>query len=328
MHALAPSLSRGAPSARATMLDDHAVIAAQGPDATAFLHGQLTQDILGLAGQARPAGYCTAKGRLLATMVAWDAPADQTVWLLVRRDIADTLVKRLSMFVLRAKVKLALAPLRVAGVWCGGGADAFAALSAAAGGDLPGQPWQRADLPCGTWIAVPSAGETKRWWWMAPAAQQDPAGALAGLFGQADAAAWAADDIAAGLPWVQAATQDMFIPQTVNLDLIGGVSFTKGCYPGQEVVARSHYRGTLKRRMAYGTAPAAAGPVQPGSDVYEAGRPEPCGRVVNAAPAPQGVALLFEAAFEALARGALRLGSADGPAITPAALPYEVPAPA
>ena len=75
-----------------------------------------------------------------------------------------------------------------------------------------------------------------------------PGGALT----RTDADAWRAADLAAGIPWIGAATQDLFIPQTVNLELIQGVSFTKGCYPGQEVVARSHYRGTVKRRMAYG----------------------------------------------------------------------------
>src|SRR3546814_3190939 len=94
----------------------------------------------------------------------------------------------------------------------------------------------------------------QRWWLITD--ESDPAPSLPA----GNTARWQADDIAAGLPWVQAATQDLFIPQTLNLDLIDGVSFTKGCYPGQEVVARSHYRGTVKRRTAYGV-------VQDGPDI-------------------------------------------------------------
>jgi folate-binding protein YgfZ len=119
-------------------------------------------------------------------------------------------------------------------------------------------------------------------------------------------------------------TQDLFIPQTVNLDLIGGVSFTKGCYPGQEVVARSHYRGTVKRRMAYGIVPGqAAATIMAGSDVYHAATPnEPCGRVIDAAGAPDA-SILFETTLSTLSSGDLRLGSVDGPVIQSRPLQYE-----
>src|SRR3546814_19635531 len=93
----------------------------------------------------------------------------------------------------------------------------------------------------------------QRWWLITD--ESDPAPSLPA----GNTARWQADDIAAGLPWVQAATQDLFIPQTLNLDLIDGVSFTKGCYPGQEVVARRHYRGTVNRRTAVGLIAAPAG---------------------------------------------------------------------
>src|SRR5690606_36886771 len=109
-------------------LPDYAVVSASGDDALSFLHGQLTQDVTGLPpDSARLAGYCTAKGRLLATMVLWLAqpgvdtaasPDATRACALVRRDLADALVKRLSMFVLRAKAKLAIAPLHAAGITC------------------------------------------------------------------------------------------------------------------------------------------------------------------------------------------------------------------
>jgi folate-binding protein YgfZ len=124
-----------------------------------------------------------------------------------------------------------------------------------------------------------------------------------------------------------AATQDVFIPQTLNLDLIDGVSFTKGCYPGQEVVARSHYRGTVKRRMAYGTVnetPSQPAASLPGIDIFDANKPNsPCGRVINSAQAQQ-IHLLLEIQLSDLESADFRLGEVDGPAITLHALPYAI----
>ncbi|OZI60979.1 CAF17-like 4Fe-4S cluster assembly/insertion protein YgfZ [Bordetella genomosp. 11] len=302
-------------------------ISAGGADAIEFLHGQLTQDVQALAADnAALAGYCTAKGRLLATLVMWRAAPDAAaaadaprLHALVRADVADALLKRLRMFVLRAKVTLSSTAGHVSGVWTD--ADP-AALETAAGGALPRQAWRRAELPSGTWIAAPSA-QGQRWWWIASPAQWEAATGLRAALESGDPRIWQAGDLAAGIPWVGAATQDLFIPQTVNLDLAGGVSFTKGCYPGQEVVARSHYRGTVKRRMAYGIVPGQdASAIAAGADIYDATQPnEPCGRVVDAAGVPDA-AILFETSLAALATGNLRLGSTDGPAIRPQPLPY------
>ncbi|WP_454694447.1 CAF17-like 4Fe-4S cluster assembly/insertion protein YgfZ [Achromobacter aegrifaciens] len=330
MHAFHSSIpARAEGCAQVAPLEDFLVFAASGADALAFLHGQLTQDVTGLPQDAaRLAGYCTAKGRLLATLVMWrGAPgADDAPQLygLVRQDLAQALLKRLSMFVLRAKAKLASTPLHVAGVTA---SAAEAAALEAATGALPREPWQRVDLPSGTWIAAPSADAHLRWWWIASDEQLDQSAALAGTLGLAPAAQWHAADLAAGIPWITAATQDVFIPQTVNLDLIQGVSFTKGCYPGQEVVARSHYRGTVKRRMAYGTIADAAVQDQAlvGVDVYDATQPgEPTGRIVDAAGAQGVVSVLFETTLAALPEGDLRLGAADGPRISAAPLPYSI----
>jgi folate-binding protein YgfZ len=324
-----PVASKTSPDTRAHCADLPALqlVSASGADAIDFLHGQLTQDVQGLAdGSAALAGYCTAKGRLLATLVMWrpsvaasDDAAAPRLRALVRADVAEPLLKRLRMFVLRAKVTLSAEPACAAGVWTDGDP---AALESAAGGGLPRQAWRRAELPSGTWIAAPSA-QGHRWWWIATDAQREAAADLRAALGTGDAQTWQAADLAAGIPWVGTPTQDLFIPQTVNLDLIGGVSFTKGCYPGQEVVARSHYRGTVKRRMAYGVVPGqASAAIAAGSDVYDATEPhEPCGRVVDAAGAPDA-AILFETTLSSLASGDLRLGAADGPAIQAKPLPY------
>jgi len=318
---------------RACPLEAFAVVEITGADAVSFLQGQVTNDIAGTpAGQARLAGYCTAQGRLLATLVMWrelQTPAQDvpTVRAIVSADIAPALVKRLGMFVLRAKAKLAVLPLAVAGVTSlTGKCDA---LEAVLGQPLPRLPWQVLSHDSGTWIAVPG-DPVSRWWWVAPSAAPEACETIARQLSHGDPAQWQAEDIEAGLPWIQAATQDLFIPQTVNLDLIDGVSFTKGCYPGQEIVARSHYRGTLKRRMALGMLEGpGAGAVTPASDLFDAqATGEPCGRIINIATAGGVTVALFEATFDAVAHGALHAADPTGPLVTPRALPYDTrPAP-
>src|SRR5690606_26469165 len=129
-------------------------------------------------------------------------------------------------------------------------------------------------------------------WWLITGQSAVQAGSAS------DAAYWQARDIAAGLPWIVAATQDLFIPQTLNLDLIGGVSLSQGCYPGQEVVARSHYRGTVKRRMAGGILTGATSHLDdalPATDLFDARQPDnACGRIINAAQDAAGIRVLME----------------------------------
>lgn len=310
----------GQPSAESTLsfaLPHLAVLTASGPDAIDFLHGQLTQDIRGLPdGHARLAGYCTPKGRLLATMVVWkmNGQADESaVGMLVDASVADALHKRLAMFVLRAKVKIERSSLQVAGVMHDAPADAAFT------------PWQVREAGHGLLISCP--GEAPRQWRLhnaaAPAPEAEPE----------QLALWQALDIAAGLPWITQATQDTFIPQTVNLDLIDGVSFTKGCYPGQEVVARAHYRGAVKRRMARAIGPLPeTAEVPEGSDTWLESEPDnPCGRVVNAtvlpgdaAGLPAGLHVLMEVQLADLQKTGFRAVSPEGPPLALAPLPVEL----
>lgn len=306
-----------------TLLNDLALYQARGADAATFLHGQLTNDVTGLAADtAALAGYCSPKGRLLATFVYWIGQADgqPVVNLLMKRDLADTVMRRLNMFVLRAKVSLLPIDQRIVGV------------SVAANGHnnlLPAAVESAASWTClhagnGTWIRIPDAS-AQRWWWI-PAVNNEAAA-------MADDSAlqnWQSADILAGLPWIQADTQDTFIPQTLNLDLINGVSFTKGCYPGQEVVARAHYRGTVKRRMFAGctSTPDTHEPVSAATDIYREGNDSPCGRVANAAvqASQQNVRqlMLMELSLADAQANDLRLGSPQGPAIELLPLPYNV----
>lgn len=307
-----------------TLLNDLAVIEITGADAASFLQSQLTHDVSGLDSfTARLAGYCTAKGRLLGTLVLWrrDPAGNPPVFrALAKADIAEALVKRLSMYVLRAKVGLRVTDLNVMGI-------AGAALPASELEALPVRPpaWTTAHLATGTYIAAPSGDHAVDRWWFIPEA---PDSVAAPPHDPAVDAQWNVADIAAGLPWIVVATQDLFIPQTLNLDLIDGISFTKGCYPGQEVVARSHYRGTIKRRMAYGIADVrATDPIVglAGSDIYDAaGTGAPCGRVINSAQAGLKIHLLLEVQLSDLDTARFRLGRPEGPAIDLRELPYSI----
>ncbi|MFT3665590.1 YgfZ/GcvT domain-containing protein [Piscinibacter sp.] len=281
---------------------------ARGADAASFLHGQFTSDVLHLgAERAVLAGYCSAKGRLQASFVVWRAAADELL-LACAADLLAPTLKRLSMFVLRAQCKLgdASAELPLYGL---AGEAAAARL-----GDAP--VWSRRDTPEGTLIRLPDAAGVPR---ALLAAADAPAGLPALAL-----ETWRWLEVGSGVPLIEVATVEQFVPQMVNLELVGGVDFRKGCYPGQEVVARSQYRGTLKRRMFLFDV---AAPAQAGQEIFHSGDPgQPAGLVANAAPAPQGGSrLLAEVKLAALAGGSLHLGAPDGPLLQRQALPYDVP---
>lgn len=277
-------------------LTDWGVIRAAGPDAASFLQSQLTQDVLGLDAQrACLAGWCSAKGRLLASFVVWRPAADE-VLLACSADLLPAVLKRLSMFVLRAKCKLsdASAELPLFGV-------AGPAATAPAGRRTDGV------------IGLPPARGVAR------GLVVGTAPALPAL----DVDAWSWLEVASGVPRIVAATVEQFVPQMVNFEVVGGVNFQKGCYPGQEVVARSQYRGTLKRRAFVLESPAAAVPAQ--EIFHSADREQPAGMVANAASWQGRHLMLAELKIAALDGGTLHLGTADGPQLTRVDMPYAVP---
>ena len=285
-------------------LTDWGVIRARGDDAATFLHGQLTQDVLHLdADAARLAGYCSAKGRLLASFVVWQ-PTPGDVLLACSADLLVPTLKRLSMFVLRAKCKLSDASGELS-VWGVTGADAPAPGKAPAHG-------------AGHLLGMPPGAGVARALWVGPIdATPGPVAALSG-------SAWAWLEVASGVPRIVAATVEQFVPQMVNLELVGGVNFQKGCYPGQEVVARSQYRGTLKRRAALFACEAEA---VAGQEIFHSEDPgQPAGMVVMAAALEGRHLVLAETKMAALRDGSLHLGTADGTALQAVPLPYAVPA--
>ncbi len=281
------------------------VIRAAGEDATAFLQGQLTQDVALLGPEAaRLAAYCNAKGRMQASFVLIKRSPDE-VLLVCRRDVLAGVLKRLSMFVLRAKVKLSDA------------SEAFA-LWGLAGLTPAAAPWTRSDAGPAHQVALyPGAGQPLALH-IAPADAQAPDAPDLPL----ETWQWLA--VRSGIALVGQPTFEAFVPQMLNYESVGGVSFKKGCYPGQEVVARSQFRGTLKRRAYLAHADA---PLAEGQELFHASDAEqPCGLVAAAAPCPDGagwdaiVCLQVSSAQEADA--GLRAQGPHGPALSLLPLPY------
>lgn len=298
-------MTDASPAIGAAVLTDWGVIRAAGADAATFLNGQLTNEVAAMGdGEARLAGFCSAKGRLQASFIVWRNGPEELLLACPASVLPGTL-KRLSMFVLRAKCKLsdASAELPLIGI---------AGPAAALVGDA--KPWQRV----GAVIRLPDAAGVVR---CLQVGGEPPADAPA-----LSLPAWRWLEVQSGVPTIETATQEQFVPQMINFELVGGVSFRKGCYPGQEVVARSQYRGTVKRRMfGFEVEGAAAA----GQEVFHDADPaQPAGLVVNAAPSPagEGSSLLVEVKLNALEAGRLHLGAADGPLLAPRELPYEVAA--
>jgi folate-binding protein YgfZ len=284
------------------------VIRVKGEDAAKFLQGQLTQDFVLLEpSQARLAAFCSAKGRMQASFIGFRPNADE-ILLVCSRDILIPTVKRLSMFVLRAKVRLtdATPEFELAGL-------AGDAISRIATNDH--QTLGTEDYCGGTLIGLHPAGAQKRALWIAAAQTPLPPGAAL------DTGLWQWGEVASGIAMVTAPIVDAFVPQMLNYESVGGVNFKKGCYPGQEVVARSQFRGTLKRRafLVHGESAMVAG-----QDVYSSRDPEqPCGLVAQAAASPfGGHDAIVSLQISAVESGDLCLGSPQGPILTVGRLPY------
>jgi folate-binding protein YgfZ len=288
-------------------LPDFALIRFSGADACDFLQGQLTCDVRALQpGRSSYGGYCTPKGRLLASFLLLSEGGSYAM--ILPAVLAETMRKRLTMYVLRAKVVISAPPSALLGAL---GNDLPAAL-APLGLTPPPAPHQ--SVVVGERCAVRLPGERVLVITQGPDNIPDLAG---------DDDSWRSRDIRAGIPFILPATQEQFVPQMVNLDLIGGLSYSKGCYPGQEIVARTHYLGRLKQRMYRVTA---ASVLVAGDKLYcaELGD-QSAGMIVNAAASGTG-------SYQALAvlqtanavTATYHAGSLQGPALALEPLPYTV----
>jgi folate-binding protein YgfZ len=263
-------------------------------------------------------------------MLMWKT--GETIMLMLPREIQPAIQKRLQMFVMRAKAKLA--DVSNEEIVLGLAGPASSAVLAHWFEAMPQAPYDKADSRAGTLIRLADADGAARYQWITtPAIAIEAWPRLTAALEPKAAAAWRRLDILAGIPTVTRATQEQFVPQMINYEAINGVNFKKGCYPGQEIVARSQYLGKLKRRMilarleAGGTSSGTT--VGAGMEVFASADPDqPCGMVVNAETAADGSSdCLVEVKTAVLEAGTLHLGSASGALLLPLALPYVIPEP-
>jgi folate-binding protein YgfZ len=282
-----------APSANARPLPLLGVIRIAGPDATTFLQGQLTSDVRLLDdGRTQLAALATPQGRVVALLRL--RRHAEAIYAVLPAELVDPVVQLLRRYVLRSRVELAAAP-ELAVSW---NADRGPAGAASGGIVFDWAPGRR--------LAV------------VPAVEPGPEDASSAA--RQDAGdAWRAADVAAGLPQVSAATSAAFVPQMLNLDLLDGVSFTKGCYTGQEIIARTQHLGRIKRRT-FRYAIAAGAPVEPLQGLWL--DELKVGDVLCTVATAAGAEVLAVTNLAARDRE-LRLG--DGRVATPLALPYAIP---
>ena len=290
------------------------IIRAAGADAASFLHNQLTNDVLLMKdGQCRLAAFCNAKGRMQASFVVYKRSTEE-VLLICRQDLLAQTLKRLSMFVLRAKAKLSDATAEFQLLGLAGDAVAQALSSASSTSSSIVEPWQRHAVgPADVLTLYPALGQSRAFW-LAPIEVPAPSGQ------PLSAELWQVGEVMSGIAWVELATFEAFVPQMLNYESVDGVNFKKGCYPGQEVVARSQFRGTLKRRAFIVQSDA---PMTAGQEVFSSSdATQPCGLVAQAANEDAHHVALVELQLSATENSSLHLGSADGPALSLLPLPY------
>lgn len=299
-------------------LSHFTVIEASGEDARDFLHGQFTNDVTRLDGSnGQRNGYCSPKGRLLASFLLWQR--EGKYYLLMPASVAPAVLKRLTMFVLRAKVRLTDVSEQVMRLGVAG-SKAREVLRSVLGA-APDAPLRIAEgdgggilaLEQNRYLLLTTPERAKRLWQ-----------ALDKPCHKVGSAVWDWLTIRAGIPVITPPTQEQFVPQMVNFEAIGGLDFKKGCYPGQEIVARMQYLGKLKRRMylvhmeANGVA---AGDELFSSDLAE----QAAGMIVNAAPSPDGgTDALAVIQMESALNHPIHWKTPDGPLLKVQALPYSM----
>ena len=321
-------VSFGDAAAELQTAQDHAVVCdlaglgvlrVAGADAATFLQGQLTNDVAMLArAQWQYAAWCSPRGRVLANFVV-SRIDDDSFELMLPATLIATIRKRLGMFVLRSRVSIE--DVSAAAVRFGIGGPAAGGVVRNAFGVAPVL-HHVAHTPAGSVMALPGAR------YVAAAEPRRAQSLWDSLKTGARAAgfpAWQWLTIRAGVPVITPPTSDQFVPQAANLDALDGVSFRKGCYTGQEIVARTQYLGRLKERLiiAHVDAPPPPAGARLYSPVFDA---QACGSVVNAAPAPGGGSDLV-AVLQLVARdsGEVHVDTPDGPRVALLPLPYALP---
>jgi len=336
-------------------LDCFGVLKISGEDAEDFLHNQASNDLRELAaGEARLAALCNPKGRMYCSFFAFGGRAAGGAWYLqMPRERVAPVMKRLSMFVLRAKVELSdvsdeLPGFGVIGAAAGevmrqaanaadaasASADAGGAAGNAGAGTASGAGASAADESTASAADNTRAGATVAAFKAAGihprAAIYADAETLVELWRAAaqqgcramTCDAWRCCDIQSGIAHINDATSEELVPQMANMDLLGGVSFSKGCYPGQEIVARTHYLGKLKRRTYLFSSDARD--VAAGAPVFSDRQTEPCGQVVDFCRMPDGPSPGLAMLRMAAAGDTLHIGAPDGATLSIGAQPCQI----
>lgn len=310
-----------------TLLDEWGLILVEGPDAAALLQNQLSNSVLSMrrtisggiakgSEAVRLVGYCNPKGRLLAS--AWvglfpeSTESDDRFALLISKDIAATTAKRLSMYVLRSKVKVVDASndWKIFGAYQNISTEGQISPSI---GSLA--------------LRLPDVLSGNQSFQRVLIAQKKNESELSELkTNAAELAQWNSLEVSSAIPRIVLATQEQFVPQMINFESVSGVDFKKGCYPGQEIVARSQYRGAVKRRLQLAhtaSSPSALELAKPGTELFHESDPsQPCGMLVLAASNPDRIDLQVECKLDALEAGEIHLGKSDGPVLKIDSLPY------
>jgi folate-binding protein YgfZ len=299
-------------------LPDPGLIRFSGTDAQSFLHNQLTCDVAALEpGRSTYGAYCTPKGRVLATFLLWQM--EDGYYMQLPGSLREAIQKQLTKFILRAKVKAddVSAEWTYLGV-TGSDATDFGQRAAS---HAPERVHQVSSTGDSMTIHLPG----ERYLIAGSPDKAPPRELFESLHGaqMVGPEHWQWLDIRNGIPVITPATQEEFVPQMLNLDLVGGVSFEKGCYPGQEIVARMHFRGTLKQRMVLANIDTSDSP-QPGDKLYSADFGEQaCGTIVNAARAPEGGQdVLASVQIAAGEKGTVQWKAPGGPVLERLPLPY------
>ncbi|WP_051532391.1 YgfZ/GcvT domain-containing protein [Brackiella oedipodis] len=309
-------------------LKDFTVLQASGADVFDFLQGQFTQDLKKCTeNRALVAAWCNPKGRVLANFLVWKvATPEPSYYLLMQADIVQAVLKRLRMYVLRAKVVFTQLQSPVFGV------ISHAPLAAA---ETLNSEHNIQVLDQHQLIQVSALEDTKAYVLIDSAnTGAEQSAAVAQQLGvpltedaQQFSQYWNAVQIFSGIAWIKQSNTEKFLVQSLNYDALGAVNFRKGCYPGQEVVARSHYKGNLKRRAIIGVSPGLEAPAS--NDIFTANTNDPCGEIINIAQLAESeqTITLFEIRLDALETANLKLGAADGPAIEWQRPPYSLEKP-
>jgi folate-binding protein YgfZ len=311
-----------------TPLSHWGLILVEGPDAAALLQSQLSNSVLSLkrtmlgdiaqgSDSVRLVGYCSPKGRLLSS--AWlglfpeSVESEDRFALFVSKDIAASTAKRLSMYVLRSKVKVADA----SNDW-----EVFGAYQSQ-------NAVQSSNPPKDSLVLRMPDVLTQNQSFQRLLIAQKKSGATLSSVDQGSLDQWNSLEVLSAIPRIVLATQEQFVPQMINFESVAGVDFKKGCYPGQEIVARSQYRGAVKRRLQLthiDTSATALELSKPGVELFQEGdASQPCGMVVLAASNAANTAridLQVECKLDALEMGAIHLGTSDGPVLMLDSLPY------